>query len=106
VQYASLEAANGREALQVAECHSGQIDLLLTDVVMPELSGPQLAEALRPLHPEMRVLYVSGYCDSRLAAHFDSPVDVLLKPNMPDELLDRVRRALARNVRLDPHSYA
>jgi DNA-binding response OmpR family regulator len=102
-QYAILEAANGREALQAAKCHSGPIDLLLTDVVMPELSGPRLAEALRPFHPETRVLYVSGYSDSRLAVHLDGSADVLLKPYLPDELLNRVRASLEGEARRARH---
>jgi DNA-binding response OmpR family regulator len=60
-RYRVLEAANGREALTVARRHAGSIDLLLTDIVMPDLNGYELAERLKVAHPETQVLYMSGY---------------------------------------------
>ncbi len=60
-----LEAGNGLDAIAVAEHHHGAIDLLITDVVMPQLSGPELAQQLPGLRPGLEVLFMSGYNDSR-----------------------------------------
>ena len=65
--YRVLEAADGVEALAVVRDHPGQIDLLLTDVVMPRMSGHELVELARPLRPDMRILYVSGYSEEAIA---------------------------------------
>jgi two-component system cell cycle sensor histidine kinase/response regulator CckA len=91
-RYDVIEARNGREAFELAERHSGSIDLLLTDIVMPELSGPELVTRLAPLRPEMRVLYMSGYTDRRLAGRGFSEKDNLIirKPFAPDELREMV----------------
>lgn len=59
--YRVLTGKDGEEVIRIARQHTGPLDLLLTDVVMPELSGPQLREQLRPLYPLMKVLYMSGY---------------------------------------------
>lgn len=61
-----LEATNGDEALRVAAEHKSAIHLLLSDIVMPEMNGYELAEALRAHRPEMRVLYMSGFTDQGL----------------------------------------
>ena len=61
--YIVLEARDGIEALQVAERHHGEIDLLLTDVVMPRMGGPDLAVRLANLHPQMKIIYMSGYTE-------------------------------------------
>ncbi len=65
--YHTLSAPDGREALQLAEQHSGKIDLLLTDVKMGGLSGPELAEALLKKRPEAKVIFISGYPEESLA---------------------------------------
>lgn len=65
--YQVLSAGSGQEALRVAAGFSGRIDLLLTDVVMDDLPGPQLAEELLRSRPEIKVVYISGYADSSLA---------------------------------------
>jgi hypothetical protein len=72
--YCTLSAANGREALEVAEGYPGRIDLLLTDVVMHPLPGPALAEKLMRSRPEMKVIFISGYANPSLAP------DGILKP--------------------------
>jgi len=90
--YHVLPAGDGREALTVAERHRGQIDLLLTDVVMPEMSGPELVRHLRRLRPEAAVLYMSGYADNRLARGGvdEGQVEIIHKPFDPDQLLEKV----------------
>jgi two-component system, cell cycle sensor histidine kinase and response regulator CckA len=87
-----LQAADGHQALTVAQQHRGPIDLLLTDVVMPQLSGPELARHLRRLRPRAAVLYMSGYADSRLARRgVDEPhVHLIHKPFEPAALLRTV----------------
>jgi DNA-binding NtrC family response regulator len=65
--YQVLEAENGEEALAIAGRHKGDIQLLLTDVIMPKLRGPELASRLRLRYPGMKVIYMSGYTESALA---------------------------------------
>lgn len=90
--YTVLAAADGREAVAVAERHQGPIHLLLTDVSLPQMSGPQLAAALQARRPELEVLYVSGYSDSQLLSRGvrEDEVHFLPKPYVPDQLLARV----------------
>ena len=93
--YRILSASNGGDALLLCEQHGGPIDLLLTDVVMPRMSGPQLARRLAPLRPAMKVLYVSGYPD-RGGAQGDG-LDggaFTQKPIRPEELVRKVREVL------------
>jgi len=94
--YDVIEAANGTHALDVAQGHHGPIHLLLSDVVMPGMSGPALAAALAPLHPETKVLYVSGYTGG-FAVHnglLDARMRLLQKPFSRDALLQKVRQTL------------
>lgn len=72
--YCTLSAANGHEALELAQGYPGKIDLLLTDVFMHPLTGPALAEKLMRSRPEMKVIYISGYDKAILAP------DGVLKP--------------------------
>ena len=90
--YTVLQAGNGLDAIAVAERHRGEIDLLLTDVVMPRLSGPELASKLRGLRPGLEVLFMSGYNDSRLVTCGveEAKVNLLVKPFTPDQLVRRV----------------
>ena len=64
--YQVLEAMNGTEALRIAGEHGAPIDLLLTDVMMPGMNGKELANKLRLHHPDMRVLFMSGYDDQQI----------------------------------------
>jgi CheY-like chemotaxis protein len=94
--YQVLSAASGPEALGVAAPHGGPIDLLLTDVVMPQMSGPAVAEALRPRHAGMRVLYMSGYADDAGVRHgaLDRGAALLQKPFSMAVLAKKVREVL------------
>jgi two-component system, cell cycle sensor histidine kinase and response regulator CckA len=67
--YRLLSAGNGEEALKLAEEYSGQIDLLLSDVIMEGLPGPELAEKLLLSRPKLKVIFMSGFADSSLAPH-------------------------------------
>jgi PAS domain S-box-containing protein len=94
--YTVIEAGSGVDALKVAEAHAGTIDLLLTDVIMPGMSGRQLAETFAPIRPEMKVVYMSGYTDEVIAhkgillpgIHFIS------KPLVPTKMARRLRNIL------------
>ena len=94
--YRVLEATNGVEALTVARACTDPIDLLLTDVVMPEMGGRELAQVLRQERPETRVLFTSGYPDSGGMALdvAESRVPYLPKPYTPNELAQKVREVL------------
>ena len=61
--YRVLQARNAREAMLIGRSYGDRIDLMLTDLVLPGMGGPELAEELQPVRPEMQVLYVSGYRD-------------------------------------------
>jgi two-component system, cell cycle sensor histidine kinase and response regulator CckA len=94
--YQVITAADGSKAQQVAAQITGPIHLLLTDVVMPGMNGRVLAERLAPDHPEMQVLYMSGYTDSFIAGHgvLEPGVHLLRKPFTEEVLLRKVRELL------------
>jgi two-component system cell cycle sensor histidine kinase/response regulator CckA len=94
--YHVLEAKNGGEALLTCELHAGRIELLLTDVIMPMMSGPQLAGRLAPLRPTMKVLFMSGFTDNAMVRDGVVAQDVhfLQKPAAPRALLTSVRQVL------------
>ncbi len=94
--YAVLECAGPEAALARAETHAGTIDLLLTDVVMPEMSGSQLAERFLVVRPHVKVLYMSGYTDSSIVHHgvLDAGVAFLQKPVTPSSLTKKLRAVL------------
>lgn len=94
--YTILEAGSGAEALRIFEQHHGVIDLLLTDVIMPQMSGRDLAQRLRSVQPSLKVLYMSGYTDDMLAHHgvLEPNVFLLPKPFAPDELGAKLREVL------------
>jgi CheY-like chemotaxis protein len=96
VGYTVLTASNGGEALLVLERHEGPVQLMLTDVVMPRMSGRDLAERLRSAHPEMKVLYTSGYTDDAIVHHgvLDEGVAFIVKPYTVADLTQKVRAVL------------
>ncbi len=99
-----LAAGNGGEALLLSEQHAGPIDLVLTDVVMPLLGGPELVARLSKGRPHIRVLYMSGYSDDAISNHglLDAGAALLAKPFMPKELVRKMREVLDSPLRL-PH---
>jgi CheY-like chemotaxis protein len=94
--YEVLEAKNGGEAFLICEKPECRIDLLVTDVVMPRMSGRELVDRLAPTRPNMHVLYVSGYADAALAEHGVHHADApfLQKPITPDVFARKVREVL------------
>ncbi|HZM70033.1 MAG TPA: PAS domain S-box protein [Candidatus Cryosericum sp.] len=96
VGYTVLSASGAAEARALCQSHDGPIQLLLADVVMPEMGGRELAMALAPLRPEMRVLYMSGYTDNAAILHgvAESGSAFLQKPFTPAGLAHKVREVL------------
>jgi two-component system, cell cycle sensor histidine kinase and response regulator CckA len=97
--YAVHEAADGRDALETFDARGGAFDLLITDVVMPNVSGPALMSAVRARRPDMKVLFVSGYADELDAGDAHAPKTVLIhKPVTRHTLLDQVATLLTGDV--------
>ena len=94
--YTVLEADRGSTALDIARRHKGQIDLLLTDVIMPDTNGRKLAETIQAARPGLRVLYMSGYPDGAIASHgmLEPGVSYLSKPFTTEAITRRVREVL------------
>jgi CheY-like chemotaxis protein len=94
--YVVLEARGAIEALEVARRHQGQIHLLLTDVVMPDRGGREVADAIRAQRPGIRVLYMSGYTDDAVVKHgIEASTDSFIqKPFTPSHLSRKVRNIL------------
>jgi two-component system cell cycle sensor histidine kinase/response regulator CckA len=94
--YTVLEASNGEEALKIAERHEGPLDLLLSDVVMPRMGGPELAQELLARRPAVKVLYMSGYTDHPMVRRgvVNAGVAFLQKPFTPTVLVSRIREIL------------
>ena len=94
--YTVMEACRGDEALNLAGLYAGTVHLLLTDVVMPEMSGRELAQHLSPVRPDMKVLYMSGYTDDAVLRHGvqEEKMPFLQKPFVPDTLVLKVREVL------------
>jgi PAS domain S-box-containing protein len=97
--YTVLLAESPAAAERIAVSHSGPIHLMLTDVVMPGMRGPELAERLLRLKPDLRVLYMSGYTDNAIAHHgfLDAGTEFLQKPFTPLGLMQKIREMLGRS---------
>jgi two-component system cell cycle sensor histidine kinase/response regulator CckA len=96
--YRVLEAANGGEALIACEKYKEKIHLLVTDVVMPGMSGRELSDRLLPLHPEMKVLYMSGYTDDTILRYgvLEGEINFVQKPFSVEALTQKVREVLEK----------
>ena len=94
--YKILEAENGEDALRISNEHEGTIDLMITDVVMPKMGGKETAERLELLHPQMKVIYMSGYTDDAIVHHgvLAPGLNFLEKPFSPEKLAHKVREVL------------
>ena len=96
-----IEASNGLEALDVVSQHQGgPIDLLLTDMVMPAMGGRKLAERLKELHPEIKVLFTSGYTEDEAFKDevFNERTNFMGKPFDPSTLTRKVREVLQDGI--------
>jgi len=96
--YHMLTATNGRDALAIATAHDGPIDLLLTDVTMPQMSGPELARKIRATRPEMKVMFISGYSQTILESFDvnDSGTALVQKPFTIRVLAARLQELFAK----------
>jgi len=95
--YTVLEAGRGAEAVRLARKHKGPVDLAVVDVVMPEMSGPELIREIQPLRPGMGVLYISGHGEEMMGRHgIPGSGAFLPKPFLPEALASKVREALDR----------
>ncbi|MBN1935859.1 MAG: PAS domain S-box protein [Anaerolineae bacterium] len=100
--YTVLTARLPKQALELMLNYVGSVSLLLTDVIMPGMDGTELAQNLLQRHPDLRVIYMSGYTDNELTRHgvLDPGVVLLLKPFDPNELVQTVRKVLDAPVRI------
>jgi CheY-like chemotaxis protein len=100
--YRALQTGTGKEALRVYAQQNGRIDLLISDVVLPGMRGTEVAESMRKLDPQLRVLFISGYMDpTTTAPAFHSGAHYLQKPFQPEELVRKVRQVLGPSTFLD-----
>jgi CheY-like chemotaxis protein len=95
--YSVLTATRGDEAIELSAKHAGEISLLVTDVVMPNMSGKQVADTLVVSRPGLKVLFLSGYTDNTVVNHrvLDSNVNFLAKPFSRETLARKIREVLA-----------
>jgi DNA-binding NtrC family response regulator len=94
--YRVLTALDGEAGLTLSREHSGEIDVLLTDIVMPNMLGPDLAEKMQTDHPELRVLFMSGHAQPAFGTATLAPgIQLLQKPFMADELLDKLHQVMS-----------
>jgi len=98
--YRVLDAKQGEDALRVTDEHKDSIHLMLTDVVMPGMSGRKLAELLKPLYPDMKIIYMSGYTDDSIVNHgvLAKGLEFLQKPFTPEDLASKVREVLDQGI--------
>ena len=92
--YAVLTSASGPDAIALVEGHQGTIDLLLTDVIMPNMPGKEVAQRIQSLRPGLAVLYMSGYAQPVLGSILGKDISLLEKPFSEELLLLKVRGSL------------
>lgn len=94
--YQVVEAETGTAGLEAAQARQGKVDLLLSDMLLPELSGFDLAEGLRAQYPEMKILFITGYVEGDIVQRSiaDLGATFLDKPFPPAALIERVREAI------------
>jgi CheY-like chemotaxis protein len=94
--YTVLPADSGTQALEFLGPLAGLVDLVVTDLIMPRMSGPDLVAQLKHMHPESKVLYISGYTEDATIQHgvLDQGVEFLQKPFTPEGLARKVREVL------------
>ena len=97
--YQVLEAGSGVEALEVMEEHGGEVDLVLSDVVMPEMDGPTLLRELRAAHPDIKVIFMSGYAEEAFAKNLPEGANFgfLPKPFTLKQLIEAVKKHMGRS---------
>jgi PAS domain S-box-containing protein len=102
--YRVLEAESGGDALELCNSYAGSIDLLLSDVVMPKMSGPELARRLAKFRPTAKVLYMSGYTEDAMLRHgaLSAGIEFIQKPFTPEMMSRRVREVLEEKERAFP----
>jgi CheY-like chemotaxis protein len=98
--YRTLEANSGSEAVEIVEGYDGPIHLMLTDLIMPGMTGKQTADRLSAVRREMKVLYMSGYTDDVISRRgmLDAGIDYIAKPFTPETLARKIRLVLERDV--------
>ncbi len=94
--YKTIEARNGDEALMLAERYTDNIDLLMTDIIMPGINGRELSEKLTRIHPEMKILFTSGYTENIIVHHgvIDPNLNFIGKPYSLQPLASKIREVL------------
>jgi DNA-binding NtrC family response regulator len=99
--YQVLVGKNGEEAVGICKEHLGQIDLMLTDVVMPEMNGRRLAEIVQPIQQNMKVVYMSGYTDDAIVHHgvLEPGTNFIEKPFTAETLTSTIREVLQMSVK-------
>src|SRR6266567_3938840 len=96
--YTVLEAQNGVQALEIAERHPGAIDVLVTDVIMPQLRGLDLAKRVTEIHPDVCIIFMSGYSEDALLENrllSQKKMILIQKPFDPDDLTQKIRQSLS-----------
>ena len=99
--YKVLSAQNGRQAVDIAEQYPESIDVLVTDVIMPQIRGLELAKRVTVLHPDIRVIFMSGYSEDALVENrllFERSMTLIQKPFDPEELAQKIRESLSRDL--------
>jgi two-component system cell cycle sensor histidine kinase/response regulator CckA len=99
--YTVISATDGKQGIEIAKAHSGRIDLLLTDVVMPNISGRQLVEMVKAIHPETAIVFISGYTEDTVVYQgvLQPGVEFLSKPFTRESLAVKLREAVAAKAR-------